>query len=126
MGKVIHFDVHADDPQRAMVFYSSLLGWQFNEYMPGEYWLITCGPADAPGIDGGLIRRRPGQSGDIIKAFVCSVEVVSVDDCRSRLEGLGGTVAMDKHAIPGVGWQFYAKDTEGNIFGLHQSDPSAA
>jgi hypothetical protein len=27
--------------------------------------------------------------------------------------------------IPGVGWLAYAKDTEGNIFGMMQRDPAA-
>jgi hypothetical protein len=29
------------------------------------------------------------------------------------------------HAIPGVGWQAYCKDTEGNLFGIHQADTNA-
>jgi hypothetical protein len=29
-------------------------------------------------------------------------------------------------AITGVGWLAYAKDTEGNIFGMMQNDPAAA
>jgi predicted enzyme related to lactoylglutathione lyase len=28
--------------------------------------------------------------------------------------------------IPGMGWLAYVKDTEGNIFGMMQSDPAAA
>jgi predicted enzyme related to lactoylglutathione lyase len=38
---------------------------------------------------------------------------------------LGGTVALPKMPVPGVGWLAYAKDTEGNIFGMMQSDPGA-
>ena len=33
--------------------------------------------------------------------------------------------ALPKMPIPGVGWLAYLKDTEGNVFGLMQSDPSA-
>ena len=27
MGRVIHFEIHAEHPDRAIAFYSSLLGW---------------------------------------------------------------------------------------------------
>ena len=37
-----------------------------------------------------------------------------------------GHVAVAKMPIPGMGWLAYAKDTEGNIFGMMQPDPSAA
>lgn len=32
---------------------------------------------------------------------------------------------VPKTAAPGVGWLAYCKDTEGNIFGLMENDPSA-
>jgi predicted enzyme related to lactoylglutathione lyase len=31
-----------------------------------------------------------------------------------------GKIAVEKHEIPGVGWLAYAKDPEGNIFGIIQ------
>ena len=34
----------------------------------------------------------------------------------------GGTVAVPKMAIKGVGWLAYCKDPEGNIFGLMPSN----
>jgi hypothetical protein len=33
---------------------------------------------------------------------------------------------MPKHAIPGVGWHAYVKDTEASMFGLLRSGPTAA
>jgi predicted enzyme related to lactoylglutathione lyase len=36
----------------------------------------------------------------------------------------GGKVVMPKGAVPGQGYVAYAEDTEGNVFGLFQSDPS--
>ena len=44
----------------------------------------------------------------------------------SRFLPGGGTVALAKMPIPGVGWLAYCKDTEGNIFGMMQPDPKAA
>ena len=34
-------------------------------------------------------------------------------------------IAVPRHAIPGIGWLTYARDTEGNIFGMSQPDPAA-
>ncbi len=126
MARVVHFEIHADEPARAKAFYEALFGWTFNEYMPGFYWLIVTGPDGEPGINGGLVRRQPGQTGDIIMAFVCTVQVDNLDAHIAKAATLGATVAMPKHAIPGVGWNFYAKDTEGNVFGIHQPDATAA
>jgi predicted enzyme related to lactoylglutathione lyase len=35
-------------------------------------------------------------------------------------------VALPKYALPGMAWQGYFIDTEGNTFGVHQPDPDAA
>ena len=56
----------------------------------------------------------------------CTVGVDDIDAALARAEKLNATIALPKHAIPGVGWQFYAKDTEDNVFGVHQPDPGAA
>jgi uncharacterized protein len=53
------------------------------------------------------------------------VQVDSYDDTHDRILKAGGTVALPKHAIPGMAWQGYYKDTEGNIFGVHQPDVNA-
>ena len=43
----------------------------------------------------------------------------------AAIESAGGTLAHPKNAIPGVGWQAYFKDPEGNVFGVHQPDHNA-
>jgi predicted enzyme related to lactoylglutathione lyase len=126
MARVVHFEIHADEVERAKAFYSALFGWQFDEVMPGLYWLITTGPDSEPGINGGLMQRQQGQSGDIVMAYVCTIEVEDIDATLTKAEKLGATIAMPRHAIPGVGWQAYARDSEGNVFGLHQRDEKAA
>ena len=37
----------------------------------------------------------------------------------------GGTVLMEKTAVPGVGYFAYCKDTEGNVFGIIEGDLEA-
>jgi predicted enzyme related to lactoylglutathione lyase len=125
MPRVIHFEIHAGDPERAIAFYRALFGWEFTRWNSEiEYWLVKTGEGQ-PGIDGGLVRRRGEIDGTAVIAYVCTVDVASVDEAAKRAVELGGEVVVPKMPIPGVGWLVYAKDTEGNIFGCMQSDPSA-
>jgi hypothetical protein len=127
MSRVVHLEVHAEDPERAINFYQQLLGWSFTRYPgPWDYWLVTTGPDSEPGINGGLVRRMGTIDGQAVIAYVCTVDVPSVDEAVARALQLGGVVALEKVAIPGVGWLAYVKDSEGNIFGMMQNDPAAA
>ena len=127
MHRVIHFEIQAEDPHRAIRFYSSLFGWEFSGWGgPQEYWLIKTGADGQPGINGGLLRRRGTIDGEAVIAYVCTMDVASLDDHVERVQAEGGQIVVPKMPIPGVGWLAYAKDTEGNIFGMMQADPSAA
>src|SRR5690349_2729355 len=123
MPRVIHFEIHAGEPERAIGFYRELLGWEFNKWGEEAYWLIKTGEEGTPGINGGLLPRRGEIDGQAVIAYVCTVDVASVDDTLQKAVALGGQVALPKMPIPGMGWLAYAKDTEGNIFGMMQMDP---
>jgi uncharacterized protein len=124
----IHFEIHASDPERVQVFYRTLFGWQFQAWNgPVEYWVITTGDAAQPGINGGMVRRRgpaPAE-GQAVNAFVCTVDVADLDVTLRALPGAGGTLALPKMAVPGVGWLAYVKDPDGNLCGLMQADSAA-
>jgi predicted enzyme related to lactoylglutathione lyase len=128
MPRVVHFEIHAEEPERAAAFYRKVLGWEITKWEgPMDYWLIKTGGAGQPGIDGGLVRRRgsgpvPGQA---VNSYVCTVDVPSVDEYVGRVTAHGGQIALPKMAVPGVGWLAYATDTEGNLFGMMQRDPTA-
>jgi hypothetical protein len=87
--------------------------------------LITTGPASERGIDGGLIRRQGPIDGQAVIAYVCTIDVPSVDDTVRTVGLNGGANVVPKMPIPGVGWLAYCKDTEGNIFGVMQADERA-
>lgn len=125
MSRVVHFEIHAEDPQRAINFYASVFGWQFSQWGDQEYWIIITGPSDQPGINGGLLPRRGQIDGQAVIAYVCTIDVTSLDDTIAAIEANRGTLALPKMAMPGVGWLAYYKDTEGNIFGVMQADPQA-
>ena len=127
MSRVVHFEIHADEPQRAVDFYQHIFDWQINKWEgPADYWLITTGPDTEAGINGAIVQRPQPISGNAANAFVCTIDVASVDDAIAKITSHGGTIALPKMAVPHVGWLAYAKDTEGNIFGVMQSDHSAA
>lgn len=121
MPRVVHFEIPADSPERAVKFYQEVFGWQFQKWEgPLEYWMVTTGPEGQPGINGGLLRRnQPGQG------TVNTVDVESVDAAVATVEKNGGKVALPKMAIPGIGYLAYCLDPEGNIFGMMQADPTA-
>jgi uncharacterized protein len=128
MPRPIHFEIHASDPERVQVFYRKLFGWQFQKWEgPMEYWLVTTGPDAEPGINGGLLRRHGSSAADgqAVNAYVCTVGVDSVDKALGTAGELGGTVAVPRMPVPGMGWLAYVKDPDGNIVGMMQMDPSA-
>jgi hypothetical protein len=124
-NRVVHFEIHAEDPSRAIDFYSKIFGWKFEKWGSLEYWVITTGPDTEEGINGGLLKRKGSIDGTAVIAYVCTVQVASVDDVVNAAQRGGGQIALPKMAISGVGWLAYCKDTEGNIFGVMQNDPSA-
>lgn len=89
------------------------------------YWIVRTG--EGPGIDGGLVLRQgPEPAADNpVSAFVITVDVEDLDKTVAAVEQSGGTVALPRQPVPGVGWLAYLKDTEGNIFGAMQSDEAA-
>jgi len=126
-ARVAHFEIHAANPQRAIEFYTKTLGWEIHQWADQPYWLINTGPADAPGINGGLLPRRGDEpvDGQAVNAYVCTVIVDSLDETLESVTANGGTIALPKMPVPTIGWLAYFKDTEGNIFGAMQNDPNA-
>jgi predicted enzyme related to lactoylglutathione lyase len=126
MPRVVHFEIHADNPERAIAFYMQIFGWQFSKWEgPMDYWLIGTGPKDQPGINGGMIRRQGVIDGQAVIAYVCTIDVPAIDEYEKKIGDNGGTIVVPKMAIPAIGWLLYAKDTEGNIFGIMQADANA-
>ncbi len=135
-NRPVHFEIHADNLQRAKKFYTEVFGWTIEEWKMPEglldgsastYFMVMTAPKDSkePGINGGLLQRPVRTEGNGANAFVCTMQVDSIDEIIKKIEKAGGTLAMAKFAFPGMAWQAYYKDTEGNIFGIHQTDKNA-
>jgi hypothetical protein len=120
MPRVIHFEIPADDPQRAAAFYKKAFGWKIEKWPgPMEYWMVTTGDDGTPGINGGLMKKGN------VSTTTNTVGVESVDTAIAAVTNAGGKLIMPKTPIPTVGYFAYCQDTEGNLFGVMQSDPGA-
>ncbi|OGY32977.1 MAG: glyoxalase [Candidatus Andersenbacteria bacterium RIFCSPHIGHO2_02_FULL_45_11] len=134
MNRVVHFEIHAEDPARASKFYSDVFGWDIQKWGDMPYWVVMTKGKDKsedtskwPGIDGGLVPRKGAapEDGAATNAFVCTMDVENLDAMLTSVNTAGGTTVVPKYAIPTMGWIAYCKDTEGNIFGMMQADPTA-
>ncbi|MFS0689362.1 VOC family protein [Sporosarcina sp. 179-K 8C2 HS] len=130
MGRLVHFEIHVDDMERAQTFYGEVFGWLFQDWsdfagMP--YFGAVTGDDSEPGINGALMQRQgpPPQAGQAVNGFTCTMGVENYDATEEKILVNGGTVALPKYALPGMAWQGYYLDTEGNVFGIHQPDENA-
>lgn len=123
-NRVMHFEVQADDIERAKSFYEKALGWKIEKAMTkGEnggmmdYWMVMTGEGE-PGINGGMYQRPADE--DKFYLYDCTVTVPDIDKAVEAVKANGGTITREKSELKGVGWFASAKDTEGNRFGLMQ------
>ena len=128
MRKVVHFEIPADDVDRAKEFYGSVFGWQLQTMSMGEsdYTIAMTTPVDeqtqqpteAGGINGGMMQRTP-----LTSAPVITIDVEEIDQSLKEIESRGGSTVTPRTAIPGMGAFAYFKDPEGNVMGLWETNP---
>jgi predicted enzyme related to lactoylglutathione lyase len=122
MNRVIHFEICAKDLNRASEFYKNVFEWDIQDWGGMEtYRLVNTGKSEEPGINGGLMMTN-------VQDFQGTINTISVSDIDKfieKIEASGGVIVRPKTAIPGVGYQAYCRDTEGNMFGIHKEDPGA-
>jgi len=124
---VVHFEIHASEPQRLIDFYSELFGWKFTQFGEGTYWAIDTGEGaigmDTPGrgINGGLTQRHGSapEPGAPVNGsdFVVGVDG-SVDELFQKGLDLGGVEALPLTDMQGIGRVGYLLDPDGNVFGM--------
>jgi predicted enzyme related to lactoylglutathione lyase len=120
MGRLSHFEITADDPERAAAFYKKAFGWEFNDWGgPVKYLLATTGPKDQVGIDGAIMERHPSK-----QPVINTISVETWEAGAKAVKDAGGTLLMDKTPVPGQGYFAYCTDTEGNVFGIFEANPN--
>jgi predicted enzyme related to lactoylglutathione lyase len=125
---IVHFEIPADDIERAKKFYSDVFGWEISR-MPGPYEYFglrttETGESGLPksfGVNGGMYKRMyPHQTP------TSYIGVEDIDAFASKVAESGGEITVPKMPVPGHGWMVHFKDPENNVFALWQQDPSAA
>ncbi len=123
-NRIVHFEIHAQDAERAAKFYKEVFDWKIDKWPGMEYWMVMTDEQGSkePGISGGLlIRKGPAPvDGQAVNAFVCTAQVDDIDATIEKIIKAGGTEALPKYMIGDMAWQAYYKDLDGNIFGVHQ------
>ncbi|HLL62960.1 MAG TPA: VOC family protein [Propionibacteriaceae bacterium] len=127
MSKVVHFEIPAEDLDRAKRFYGAVFGWNLQTTpMPGggEYTSVVTTPVDEqtqiptePGaINGGMMERSATTPAPVI-----TIDVDAIDVALKNVEAEGGTTVQPRTDIPGMGAFAYFKDCEGNVMGLWET-----
>ncbi|WP_026695566.1 VOC family protein [Peribacillus kribbensis] len=130
MGRLVHFEIHVSDMEQARKFYGEVFGWEFqdwSEYAGMPYFGAVTGKEEEPGINGALMQRQsaPPEPNQALNGFACTMGVENYDETEAKILEFGGKTAMAKYALPGMAWQGYYLDPEGNLFGIHQPDNDA-
>jgi uncharacterized protein len=125
LDPVIHFELPAEDTERAREFYEGAFGWQTTPLGPetDDFVLAftietdekTRMPIKRGAINGGFYKRT--------KTDQQTKLTVLVDDIREameRIEAAGGQVLGEPFELPGVGLFVSFIDTEGNVVTINQ------
>lgn len=121
MSRIAHFEINADNPERAIKFYQSVFGWKFDKWEgQDDYWLIDNGSGDKDADGGGGLMTRMGDD-----RMINTFGVDSVDKYLGKIKIAGGQIVAPKMAIEEMGYVAYVTDSEGNKFGVFEKDESA-
>ena len=122
-GAIVHFEIPADDVERAKAFYGKAFGWKIQSFPGFDYHMVQTtpsGPDGRPttpgGINGGMLKRQAP-----VERPVVTVNVADMEEALREVPRLGGSVVRGKEPVGDMGWAAYVKDTEGNVVGLWQS-----
>ncbi|OGI28501.1 MAG: glyoxalase [Candidatus Moranbacteria bacterium RIFOXYA12_FULL_44_15] len=126
MDKVVHFEIPADDVERAKKFYGSIFGWKLEDFpMEGGevYTMATTVEVDekhmpkaSGAINGGIMKR-----GKEVSSPVIAINVDSIDESVKKVEEAGGKTVMPKMPVKDMGYYAYVTDSEGNVIGLWEN-----
>lgn len=126
MDKIVHFEIPADDLERAKEFYEEVFGWHIEDVPEMDYTMLHTGPTDKKGmvkekgfINGGMFKRNKD-----VKNVTITIDVDDIDESIEKIESNGGEVIKGKMDVGDMGYVAYFKDSEGNLIGLWETKNS--
>jgi predicted enzyme related to lactoylglutathione lyase len=116
----VHFEIPAEKPERTVKFYESVFGWKISTWDgPMDYWLVSTGPKEEPGIDGAIVEKKN------VKKVVNTIGVASLGESIRKVLKAGGKQRMEKDLVPRR-WLFcHCQDPDGNMFGMMEPLPGS-
>lgn len=124
--KPTYFDMTVRDLSAARQFFGRVFAWRFERFaMPYEYYRITAGLADEPGIDGGMGQLSELGAATDRPMVTLTIPVSDLDAMITSVTENGGTVIEPRMPIPGVGWYATCAEPGGLMFGMIQADSKA-
>lgn len=120
MSRVVHFEIPCADVQKVSEFFGAVFDWKFTKWENDfgiDYWNIETGDPSENGINGSLMARQTPE-----QPIANCIKVADIDATLAAVVAHGGTVALPKMPVPGVGYVAYFMDPEQHIFSLMQSD----
>jgi predicted enzyme related to lactoylglutathione lyase len=114
-SNLVFFAVHADDLARARRFYEKVFGWKFQPWGPPEFFLVSTGTKEDPGVAGALQKRHELVPGKSPIGYECTIGTANIDETMAAVEANGGKIILPKCEIPTVGYLFKFQDPEGNV-----------
>ena len=109
---VVHFEVIGNDAGALQRFYGGAFGWQMQDVMDGQYYMVNTGVES--GVAGGVGASPKGGQGHV-------TFYVEVDDPAAALEkisGLGGRTVQEPMDVPNGPTIALFADPEGHVVGL--------
>jgi predicted enzyme related to lactoylglutathione lyase len=123
-GEVGHFEIPADNTERARKFYSETFGWKMNQMPDMDYTMVSTGAVDDEGMpkEPGFIGGGIGKRGGPLEHPVVTIIVDDVSAAEKKIEKNGGKIIQRKQKVGdgSMGWVAYFKDSEGNVVGLYE------
>ena len=122
MNKIVHFELPADNVERAKEFYEKMFGWKIEKVPDMDYWMISTvevgedrKPVEPGAINGGMFKREAGDVPVVI------ADVPSVDEYLEKAVSLGAKIHIEKRSVGEFGWYAQIEDTEGNVMGIWET-----
>lgn len=116
---VSYIEFNVGDTKKSAEFYKQVFDWDATLFSEANnYWIVAHG--DAPGIDAGI---QPAPGGHTSTVAVVTVD--NLDEVWAKAMKAGAKPAMEKFAIPTVGYAAYFTDPDGTVMGIHQYDADA-
>lgn len=125
MDAVVHFEIPAEDMERAKKFYKAVFGWSMTDMdMPQmKYSMVQTTETDKEGmpkkpgaINGGIRSKMQKRDSPTVV-----VDVKSIEEALKKIKANGGKALTEKMTVGDMGFYMICMDCEGNQIGIWES-----